>query len=188
MAFYTLLLAAATLLPRVVFSMTSQEFLLLHKPGDDGLAPLYGMETVTRIPDDYIIMFQPGYTLQEHFESIGMDLSNTTGFESTSYGYTAILDEVTLDSHIRQDPGVLLVEANRQIELIRPVENSYENGSMFLENQKREYTQATQKNAPYGLQMISAAGKLTTPISDYGEYDYWSAAGTGVNVYVFDTG
>lgn len=167
--------------------MTCQEFLLLHRPGDDGLAPLYGMETVTRIPNDYI-MFQPGYTLQEHFESIGMNLSNTTGFESTSYGYTAVLYEVTLNSYIRLDPGVLFVEANRHIQLIRPVETSYENGSMLLEKQKREYTQATQENAPYGLQMLSAAGKLPTPISDYGEYDYWSAAGTGVNVYVFDTG
>lgn len=133
-------------------------------------------------------MFQPGYILQEHFEAIGMDLSNTTRFEAFSYGYRAELDDNTLNSLARLDSGVLCVETNRPVELIQPVESD-RNGSAAAEmQQKREYIQVDVPHAPYGLQMLGAAGKLTTPISDDGQYDFVYGAGQGVNVYVFNTG
>lgn len=197
MEFGNILLVLAALLLRLAACETSEGFLLRHRlaRGDDGLAPLYGTENDARFPDEYIVMFQPGYTLQEHFESIGMNLSNFTRFESYSYGYRAKLDDVTLNSHVRLDSGVLLVETNQPIHLVQPVETytnvsveSHTNTSVFAESQKRYTTEVLQKQAPYGLQMLSAAGKLPIPVEDEGDYHYSWGAGEGVNVYVFDSG
>ncbi|KAL1853997.1 hypothetical protein Daus18300_011587 [Diaporthe australafricana] len=187
MGLRTVLLAAAILFLQLTFSMTSQEFLLLHKRGDDGLAPLYGVEYDTRISNEYIVLFQPGYTIQEHFGSIGMDWSNDPRFEPFSHGYRAKLDNITLNSLVRMDSGVLCVETNRLVEMIQPVD-SYKNDSKVADKQKREYRQAVEQHAPYGLQMLGSAGKLSWPVSDDGQYDYVWGAGQGVNVYVFDSG
>lgn len=185
------LAAVFSVLLRLVVSETTKEFLLRHQQarGDDGLAPLYGtdLEDGDRFPDEYIVMFYPGYTLEEHFETIGMNLSNTTRFQTTSSGYSAELDDITLNSRVRLDPGVLLVESNGPIDRPQPVESNA-NASTIVEMQKREYVEGVEQDAPYGLQMISAARKLETPVSDHGEYDYVWGAGRGVNVYVFDSG
>lgn len=162
---------------------------MLHKRGDDGLSPLYGLEDDTSIPYQYIVMFQPNYTLQEHCEFIGIDLLNSSEFVSLGVdAYGTKLDDITLHSHVRLDPGVLFVETDRTAQLIEPID-SYENGTIVEdERQKREYRLAIEKHAPYGLQMLGASGKLSTPVSDDGQYDYVYGAGQGVNVYVFDTG
>lgn len=190
-----LLLVIASLLLRlavceaVQVSETSEEFLLRHQRarGGDGLAPLYGTDHADRFPEEYRVMFHPGYTLLEHFESIGMDLSNATRFRQSGSGYRAKLDDITLNSHVRLDPGVLFVETNGPMELVQPVE-SYTNDSAAFQAQKRDYVTAVEQDVPYGLQMISAAGKLKTPVSDDGNYNYVWGAGRGVNVYIFDTG
>lgn len=116
------LLAVASLMPRAAFSMTSEEFLQLHRCSEDGLAPLYGTDLDTKIPDQYIVMFRPGYTLQEHFETIGIDLSTKTGFDIYQYGYSAEIDNATLNSNVRPDPGVLFIETDRPVYLIEPVD------------------------------------------------------------------
>lgn len=187
----TVILAFATLLLRLVVSATEtpEQFLLRHQQarGDDGLAPLYGTDLEDRFPDEYIVMFHPGYTLEEHFGTIGMNLSNTTRFQTTSSGYSAELDDITLNSRVRLDPGVLLVESNGPIDMPQPVECNA-NASAIAETQKRDYVEGVEQDAPYGLQMIGAARKLETPVSDHGEYDYVWGAGRGVNVYVFDSG
>lgn len=188
-----IILAFAILLLRLVVSETetSEQFLMRHRHarGDDGLAPLYGTDLADDdlFPDEYIVMFHPGYTLQEHFETIGMDLSNTTRFQTTSSGYSAELDDITLNLHVRLDPSVLFVESNGPIDIPQPVESNA-NASAIVETQKREYVEGVEQDAPYGLQMIGAARKLSTPVSDHGEYDYVWGAGRGVNVYTFDTG
>lgn len=184
-----ILLAFATLCIQLGFSETSEEFLLRHQRarGDDGLAPLYGtdLEDDDRFPDEYIVMFHPGYTLEEHFETIGMDLSNTTRFLPLNDGYRAEIDDFILNSHVRLDSGVLLVETNGPIQLIQPFD-SYDPTS--AERQKRYTIEVLERQAPYGLQMLSAPGKLPTPVEDDEEYHYNWGAGEGVNVYVFDTG
>lgn len=180
MNFGTVLLALATLFLLAV-SETSEEFLLRHQSARvDGLAPLYGTDHGSRFPNEYLVMFQPGYTLQEHFESIGMNLSNTTRFRSFIHGYRAKLDDVILNSHVRLDSGVLLVEPNIPVELVQPIRGT--------QNLKRYTNEVEDGQAPYGLQMLSAAGKLPIPVHDNGIYHYSWGAGEGVNVYVFDTG
>lgn len=191
MELLALLLVAAFV--RLAVCETSEAFLQRHKVarGDAALAlaPLYGTEHDTWIPNEYIVMLHPGYTLQEHFESIGMDLSNTTRFLSSSSWYRAKLDDITLNSHVRLDSGVLFVETNRRLDVMDPVE-SYRDGptESITETLKRDYTEGVQQDAPYGLQMVSSAQRLPTPVFDHGEYDYVWGAGRGVNVYVFDTG
>lgn len=179
MKFLTVLLAFASLFLQVV-SETSEEFLLRHQRArENGLAPLYGTDHDSRFPNEYLVMFQPGYTLQEHFEYIGMDLSNATRFRSFSYGYRVQLDDVILNSHVRLDSGVLLVETNRPVGLVEPIAS---------DTQKRYTVEVDAMKAPYGLQMLSGAGKLPIPVQDNGKYHYQWGAGEGVNVYVFDTG
>lgn len=39
------------------------------------LAPLYGLEYESSIPNEYIIMFQEGHTLEQHYHTIGRNLS-----------------------------------------------------------------------------------------------------------------
>lgn len=182
-----ILLAFATLCIQLGFSETSEEFLQRHQRarGDDGLAPLYGAEHDSRFPNEYVVMFQPGHTLQDHFDSIGMDLSNFTRFMSFNDGYRAKIDDFILNSHVRLDSGVLLVENNGPIQLIQPFD-SYDSES--AERQKRYTIEVLERQAPYGLQMLSAPGKLPTPVEDDEEYHYNWGAGEGVNVYVFDTG
>lgn len=186
-----ILLALFALLLRLAASETSEEFLLRHQraQGDNGLAPLYGLEHDTRIPDEYIVMFNPGYTLHQHFESIGMDLSNATVFQPFSEGYLANLDE-TLLTHIRLDPGVLFVETHITVQLIEPIESFEYNGSAASDDKRKRYqNRVVELKAPWGLQMLSAAGKLKkTPVEDDHEYDYNWGQGDGVNVYVFDSG
>lgn len=175
-----LLLAFASLFLQLALSETSEEFIQRHQRARvDGLAPLYGTDYDSRFPNEYLVMFQPGYTLQEHFESIGMNLSSTTTrFRSFTHGYRAKLDDVILNSHIRLDTGVLLVEPNIPVELVQPI----------TDKQKRYTNEVEDGQAPYGLQMLSGAGKLPTPVQDDGIYHYTWGAGEGVNVYVFDTG
>lgn len=185
-----ILLALLALILRLVASETSEEFLLRHQRArDDGLAPLYGLEHDTRIPDEYIVMFNPGYTLQQHFESIGMDLSNATVFQQFSEGYLANLDD-TLLTHIRLDPGVLFVETHITVQLIEPIESFEYNGSAASDDKRKRYqNRVVELKAPWGLQMLSAAGKLKkTPVEDDDVYDYNWGQGDGVNVYVFDSG
>lgn len=193
MEFSTILLALAALFLRLAVSETSEEFLLRHQNArEDGLAPLYGTDHDSQFPNEYIAMFEPGYTLEQHFESIGMDLSDSTRFKSFSYGYRARLDDVTLNSHVRRDSGVLLVDTNRPVGLVQPIKSSKHDSaaddSAAAERQKRYTIEVYERQAPYGLQMLSGAEKLPTPVRDDGKYHYQWGAGEGVNVYVFDTG
>lgn len=187
----TLLLVLANLFLRLVASESSAEFLQrqLDARDADGRAPLYGVE------DDgsqslgvYVVMLHDDYTLQQHFSSIGMDLSNAPSFESYSYGYRAELDDNILNSHVRMDPGVLLLETDDTVEPVQPVEYSDEFDFADAELQGRYTDAVVRHRAPYGLQMISSGEKLQTPVSDDGEYQCLDGAGRGVNAYIFDSG
>lgn len=82
-----------------------------------GLAPLYGEEYDTKIPDDYIVKFKESHTHHAHFNAIGNDYSNSSAYHHYSYGYTMNLSDSSLMNSVRKDPGVLLVETNRQARL-----------------------------------------------------------------------
>lgn len=158
------------------------------------MAPIHGDGSEGAIQDRYIIFFQPKHGLAQHFEAIGQDLSSTHDFMRLDWlpGYAANMDRETLDDRVRQDPGVRMVEVSQSVSLIHPVDSSdsfdYNHTLPVGGTGKRDYTQDTTYNVPYGLQMVGAAGKLSTPPKDGGTYDYVNGAGGGVQVYVLDTG
>lgn len=92
---------------------------------NNNLAPLYGLDVRDKWPDEYVIMFQDGYSLDEHFHNIGRNLSHSAHFAKYSFGYQATMDRQTLDDFVRRDPNVLLVETNRPVYLIQPVDVVY---------------------------------------------------------------
>ena len=159
-------------------------------------APLFGLEHDTKIPNEYIVMFQPGHTLEQHYEAIGKNFSDSPRFHNLDFlpGYAAPMDDDTLHELVRQDPGVLLVDTNRRVHLIEPTYSSEDfeanETAVSPDNMmvKRDYTQDTQQDAPYGLQMLTSATKLSTPVANGGNYDFVRGAGKGVQAYILDTG
>lgn len=155
------------------------------------LAPLYGLDYVDRVPDQFIVMFHPNHTHSKHFQTIGRNLTTYPGYEKFDFGYTMNLSDTGLrDDLVRQDPGVLFVESDQYGYLIDSVDASdpgfeYEEAE---DHQEKRYIQKTVKSADYGLQMVAAGSKLPTPVSKGGNYDYVENAGQGVNVYVLDSG
>jgi len=56
-------------------------------------AKLHGEDHPDAVPDSYLIFFKKGYTITQHWQTIGTDLSNTTGFIhfDAFWGYAATL-------------------------------------------------------------------------------------------------
>lgn len=79
------------------------------------LAPLQCMDVAEKYANEYHVTFYKNHTLEEHFRVIGRDLSSSPKFERGPYGYQATMDDRTRDEHVRRDPGVLAVEANRPL-------------------------------------------------------------------------
>ena len=159
---------------------------------DGELAPLYDLEHDGCIPGEYIVLFHGNHTLEQHFQTIGRNFSESEGFNEFGYGYTASLDDTTLHDLVRHDQRVKLVETSREVYLIDAVDSAdvefeYEEPATDSAIAKR-YTQNTEPAAPYGLQMLAGSGKLSTPVNNKGNYDYVHRAGQGVNVYVIDSG
>jgi hypothetical protein len=194
-------------------AMTSDEFLQIHKRTVDNLAPLYRSDDSSSsnssglaIPHEYIVLFRPGWTHDQHWAAVGGKDAVVDGrdprFKTARFGYRATIVNDQLMDRIRADPGVLLVENNHHVELVEPVEeHDHHPGDggdgdddATLERQKlhrlrkREYTEEHRSDAPWGLQMLSAGDKLKTPIQNDGRYDFVFEAGKGVQVYVLDTG
>lgn len=68
------------------------------------------------IPGQYVVILARGYTLEQHQETIGIDLSSSMSLSrpgDTSLGpsYTADLEDATL-AVVRKDVGVELVGCN----------------------------------------------------------------------------
>lgn len=158
--------------------------------GSGTWAPLIGLEDDV-IDSKYVIMFQPGHTLEQHFTNIGQNLSHLPGFKFASWlpGYTALFHDEHMLDLVRPDPQVLLVEPDKPVQLIQPVPSpEYSNASASDGHQKREYTLETNYAAPYGLQQVGAGSKLGTPVNNGGRYDHFHPAGKGTQIYILDTG
>ena len=157
------------------------------------LAPLEGFNSEAAIPGEYIVHLRKGHTLEEHLKTIGKNFSDQERFRRHDFlpGYTAQVDDDTLHNQIRKDPAVLLVEKNRRVKLISPINRASESSTPPGAHKMKRYTQLTQSGVTYGLQMVGAKGKLSLPApptSDHGDYDFVEWAGAGVQIYVMDTG
>jgi hypothetical protein len=162
----------------------------------DGLAPLLGSHHDDKIEDYYIVLFDPDHTHNDHYAYVGQNLSDSVHFVQLKSGYGAHIPDLSLLTQIRSDPGVLAVEVDREISIpdfVRTPTNEtvpehvdHEPGLV----KRGTKTFETRKNylAPWGLQMISAGKKLSSPPQDMGTYEYLANAGEGVSVYILDSG
>lgn len=159
----------------------------------DGRAQIHGIDARDRIPDEYIVMFQPDHAHEAHDQAIGKNASDFPSFRKFSFGYQASLTDYDLNELVRRDSGVRWVEANHPVHLHKPIRGgaSRSNTTRIPSNQlsKRNYALFQELHAPYGLQMLAAGSKISPlPVKDNRVYDFVGGAGLGVNVYVLDTG
>ncbi|MGW0828068.1 S8 family peptidase [Streptomyces sp. NPDC002845] len=121
-------------------------------------------DSPTAIKGSYIVTLKKGAGFKAA-SSVGKSLINEYGgtvektFKAALNGYTAELSE-TEAKRLAADPAVASVEQNQRVQLA-----------------------ATQTNAPWGLDRIDQA---SLPLSS--TYTYPDSAGSGVTVYVIDTG
>ena len=72
-----------------------------------GLAPYYhALAPEARCPGEYGVLFQPGHTLEKHFDFLGLKFEIM--FE-LNMGYVAMMDDQLFNA-VRYDPGVRLIE------------------------------------------------------------------------------
>lgn len=81
---------------------------IVRSEGNDQpyLAPLEGTEHEEAFRNEYLVVFDSDYTLEQHFDTIGRNLTSLARFKRFSYGYRANLDDQTRDEQVRCDPGV----------------------------------------------------------------------------------
>ncbi|MBG0856475.1 S8 family peptidase [Streptomyces spinoverrucosus] len=121
-------------------------------------------DSPTAVKDSYIVTLKKGAGLKAA-SSAGKNLVKEYGgsvnrtFGKALNGYTATLS-ATEAKRLAADPAVASVEQNQRVQLA-----------------------ATQTNAPWGLDRID---QTSLPLS--GTYTYPDSAGSGVTVYVIDTG
>jgi hypothetical protein len=123
------------------------------------LAPLEGMNIDEKFPNEYLVELQEGHALDQHFETIGRNFSDSPGFVRFRFGGLASLGDKTPDELVRRDPGVVVVEANFPARLPEPVDRAGVETPDWLHanntHNKRDYTEVHGKGAPCGLQMTT---------------------------------
>lgn len=88
--------------------------------GPDG-APLLACDNADAIAEGYFVFLNRGYSLEQHKENIGMDLSSSIDHvypETSRYGlyYFAKLDDATL-AVVRRDVRVKFLECNLKVSI-----------------------------------------------------------------------
>ncbi|KAF4622765.1 hypothetical protein G7Y89_g14260 [Cudoniella acicularis] len=153
-------------------------------------APYHKLDDAILLKDQYIVQFQDGYTLEEHFETIGIDLSkNATSFYPIEVlnGYQAELDYHTIHELIRYDPGVRSVEHDSCHEIEDAINHDQEPNKMESEIRRRWIDQFIMFGFWYNS-MTTAGVKLKTPIPDSSSRTIIGGAGLGVDIYILDSG
>lgn len=124
----------------------------------------------------YIVNFTDGYTLQQHFNTLGHAF-NVTQLDT---GYFANLTTGLLNK-VRTDCGVQFVEDNGSGLTAEEDDALLGNSSQTSSLPARR---GTQKNGPWSLVNLSASQKNPTDQTYY----YVDNPGQGVDVYIFDSG
>lgn len=157
-------------------------------------APLLNADLENRSPDQYGVALKEGYTLEQHSLKIGKNVTQFPGFFELQalHGYVAQIDNDTLNNLVRLDPGVEQVKHDQLVDVSRSLAVDHGPGEDMpplnsTAHEKRNYGLGRVHKAPYGLPLIAASTKLGTPVKP-GDYDFINTAGSGVDVYVFDSG
>jgi hypothetical protein len=127
-------------------------------------APLAGIAAYSKYPGEYIVTLHKNHTLDQHFRNIGQNLTLSQNFRQYSFSYQATMNNETRDERVRRDPGVRLVEVNAPLEGFRPELDVLLHDEPFVLGNdshlsKRAYGNLVQKDAPWGLQMLTSGSE-----------------------------
>ncbi|KAL9111316.1 MAG: hypothetical protein Q9227_004193 [Pyrenula ochraceoflavens] len=162
-------------------------------------APFYQPGEYDLVPNEYIVILHQNHTLQAHFSQVGINLSNTSGFMEIEiiHGYLAHLEDATVQSLIRFDPGVILVEQNshfRPVENVVPIfcyeEDDFSKTSCSVKPRlDRRQFRSFSDSSPWWIAMMNAGREVDAMGLEYqGGQGPFIGAGRGVNVYIFNGG
>jgi len=146
------------------------------------------------VPDEYAVKLRDNHTLKDHFENIGLNISEVAEmFRSWDLinSYRCRINPKIMHDVIRHDPGVEHVEHNHYAHFAGA--HGYgEVTEMEIPEAPRKHSKRWEKwvwtNGLWPLAQITAGYRLNTPIPEPHDVDYLAYAGSGVNVYVLDTG
>ncbi|KAL9113703.1 MAG: hypothetical protein Q9227_002148 [Pyrenula ochraceoflavens] len=157
------------------------------------IAPYRRPEGAKLVADEYIVILKDDYTLKEHLNYIGVDLTTFDSFNELGAinGYHARLDDHTIHNLIRTDPDVAHVEHES---LIRPVHStpsdksfSGQNTSFRQTSLERRWSTAKDPLVEWPSRMMTGGEKLDLS-KDLEAGEFLMDSGRGVNVYILDTG
>lgn len=153
--------------------------------------------------DQYIVRLHDDHTLDNHFEHIGMDLSNGTDvFHSLEvlHSYRATLTEEFVHNIIRYDPGVHSVTRGSFIDDEEALDQDHEDEHVKQPAGKPEgkglsgifqravrWTKIKRKGW-YHLQEITAGKKMDLKRREEVFVPMLRTAGEGVDIYILDSG
>ncbi|KAF9523111.1 serine protease [Crepidotus variabilis] len=148
------------------FFATSISIVALATSAFAAVTPLRTIETYKgETSGRYIVTLKSGVSKDSVFSNARLSRSNITHDWDIIHGFAGNFNEQTLNA-LRSNPDV---------------ESVSEDGIM--------HTFATQTNAPWGISRISSTAKLSGSVSSLTfSYTYDDTAGSGVDIYLVDTG
>ena len=142
------------------------------------------------IEGEYLVILHSNYTLDEHLAYLGLNATNTTIVLNRFDGINAYHGRMSTQQYevVASDPGVELVEHNRQIQLDPPAQRST---SRRRHRRAPNWNLVRQDFPQWHLGVSSTWGTWSDDNED--PYQHWKTAdgqlpGYGVQVYVLDTG
>jgi hypothetical protein len=108
-------LMLALIFSMIALSVSSMIAIPIPSKQDDYLAPVTYPDLLRDGPNGYTVNFHANHTLDQHFQFIGQDLSNSYFFRQELFGYTALIDNNLRDEKIRRDPGVRWIETDMEM-------------------------------------------------------------------------
>ncbi|KUJ08215.1 subtilisin-like protein [Mollisia scopiformis] len=163
----------------------------LFAPIAQAFASFYEARDST-IQDEYIVLLHPDYTLSQHYNFIGVNMSQQSSmfhYLDTINAYGVRASPELVHELIRHDNGVLYIQQNFHLNASLGIDG----GSPITTNfpgkgKSRRWTQENWIGRFWNF-MLTAGKKLDTiPPEFETEYPLLKYAGLGVVVYVLDTG
>jgi hypothetical protein len=105
----------ALLFSMIALSVSSMVETPVPSKQDGYLAPVTYLDLLGDGPNGYTVNLHANHTLDQHFQFIGQDLSNSYFFRQELFGYTALIDNKLRDEKIRRDLGLRWIETDLEM-------------------------------------------------------------------------
>lgn len=159
-----------------LFEISSDHAVVSARTARPNRAPLLDANAPDQVPGQYIVVFKPNLSapeMQRATDRVAKNLRGTVVYEyrAALNGFAARLDKKAL-KQLRLDPTVEFVEQDKRVSINDGFESPHAPSAL----------DTSQTNATWGLDRID---QRNLPLDNV--YSY-TPDGTGVNVYVIDTG